>query len=261
MLPYLRLGPLLLQTPGLALLVGVWVGLTLSEREAKRSGANANNIYNLVFLGLIAGLVGARLGYALRYLNAYLESPLSLFSLNPSTLSADFSLLCGLLTAWVYGKRKALPLLPTLDILAPGLAVFMVFMGVSHLLSGDAFGAPTTMPWSIFLWNEYRHPTQVYETLAALVILVAALRRPLKGLGAGMNFFLVVALSAAARLFLEAFRGDSLVWFGNLRATQVVSLLVLLTVLWLARELFIRHQHPDKILQTEIESIEGQRAG
>jgi phosphatidylglycerol---prolipoprotein diacylglyceryl transferase len=260
MLPYLRLGPLLLQTPGLALLIGVWVGLTLSERQAKRLGVNANDIYNLVFLGLIVGLVGARLGYAARYLNAYLQNPLSLFSLNPSTLLGDFGLVCGLLTAWIYCRRKELPLLPTMDILAPGLAAFMVFVGISHLLSGDAFGAPTSIPWSIYLWNEYRHPTQVYEILLALVILAAALRRPLQGLGAGMNMLMVVALSAGARLFIEAYRGDSLVWFDGLRAAQVISLIILLSVLWLARELFIRDKHTDQILQPAIESIESENA-
>ena len=34
MFPYLPLGPFLLQLPGLALLVGLWFGLTLAEKEA-----------------------------------------------------------------------------------------------------------------------------------------------------------------------------------------------------------------------------------
>lgn len=233
MLPYLRLGPFLLQTSGLALLIGVWVGLTFSEKEAKRKGVNSDAIYNLVFLGLVGGIVGARLGYAASYLNAYLENPLSLFSLNTSTLSPGYGVLTGLLIAWIYGRRKGLPLRPTLDILAPGLAVFIVFLGIAHLLSGDAFGTPTSLPWSIYLWNEYRHPTQIYEILGALLILAIILRRPLGGQGTGLNFLLLVALTAGARLVLEAFRGDSLVWPGGFRAAQVVALLILLGTMWL----------------------------
>lgn len=246
MLPYIHLGPLLLQTPGLALLIGVWVGLSLSEQEAKRTGVNSNHIYNLVLLGLVAGVLGARLGYALRYLDAYLESPLSLFSLNTSTLSLDFGLVSGLLCAWIYSQRKSLPLRSSLDILAPGLAAFMVFLGIAHLLNGDAFGAPASIPWSIYLWNEYRHPTQIYEIIGALIILTMALNRPLQKLGTGLNFLLVVALSAGARLFLEAFRGDSLIWFDGLRAAQVISLLILLSTLWLVRVLYIRDNQPDQ---------------
>lgn len=257
MLPYLRLGPFLLQTSGLALLIGVWVGLSLSEKEAKRSGVNSDAIYNLVFLGLVGGLVGARLGYAASYLNAYLESPLSLFSLNPNTLSPGYGILTGLLIAWIYGRRKRLPLRPTLDILAPGLAAFMVFLGIAHLLSGDAFGAPTSLPWSIFLWNEYRHPSQVYEVLGALLILGIILKRPLEGQGSGLNFLLLVALSAGARLVLEAFRGDSLVWAGGLRAAQVVALLILLGTMWLMyRWAQADRELPDKELAESVSQVD-----
>jgi len=235
MLPYIRLGPFLLQTSGLALLVGVWVGLTMNEKEARRLKLQPDLVYNLVFYGLIAGLIGARLAYAARYLNAYLQNPLSLLALNPNTLSAIDGVLIGILAAFIYGQRKRLALRPTLDGLAPGLAVFMISLGISHLLNGDAYGAPTTLPWRIFLWGEYRHPTQVYEILAALVVLWVVLSRPFGSSGSGLNFLFVVALSAGARLFLEAFRGDSLIWPGGIRTAQVVSLIVIIISLWLMR--------------------------
>jgi prolipoprotein diacylglyceryltransferase len=186
---------------------------------------------------LIAGLVGARLGYA-RYLNAYRESPLLVFS-NPSTLSADTGILFGLLFAWFYGRRKSCPFCsPWIswrrDWRPYGLRE------IAHLLSGDAFGEASSVPWSIYLWNEYRHPAQVYEILGSLLILAVVMKRPLQSLGTGYNFLLLVVLSAGERLLLEAFRGDSLIWAGGLRAAQVISLIVLLSTLWLMRALFKR---------------------
>jgi phosphatidylglycerol:prolipoprotein diacylglycerol transferase len=235
MFPYLRLGPFLLQTPGLALLIGVWLGLSLSEKEAAKLNLKPDLIYNLVFFGLVSGLVGARLAYAARFLNAYIESPLSLISINPNTLSPTDGLLIGLLVAWIYGWRKGLPLRPTLDALAPGLAAFMIALGVAHLLSGDAFGAKTDLPWKIYLWNDYRHPTQVYEILLAAGIFLIVWFRPLGSAGQGVNFLTVVALSAAARIFLEAFRGDSLIWSGGFRAAQIVGLVILATALFIMK--------------------------
>ncbi len=235
MFPYLRLGPFLLQTPGLALLIGVWVGLTLSEKEANRLKLKPDLVYNLVFYGLISGLIGARLAYAARFLNAYVENPLSLFSINPNTLSPTDGLLIGLLVAFIYGYRKRLPLRPTLDALAPGLAAFMIALAFSHLLSGDAFGAKTDLPWRIFLWNEYRHPSQVYEILAAAGVFLITWPRLLGQPGRGLNFLLVVALSAGARVFLEAFRGDSVIWSGGFRAAQIISLIVLAITLLLMK--------------------------
>jgi len=235
MLPYLPLGPFLLQTSGLALLVGVWIGMILAEKQAKKLKLNPELIYNLIFIGLVAGIVGSRLAYAARYLSAYLEDPLSLFSLNPNTLAPTDGLIIGLLAAVLYGQRKALPLRPTLDVLAPGLAALLVFVGLANLLSGNAFGAPTQAPWAIYLWEEYRHPTQVYQMLAALGVLILVWKGPVGKPGAGVNFLLTIALLAAVRLFLEAFRGDSLIWPGGFRAAQVISLLVLAATLWLMR--------------------------
>ena len=72
MLPTIQIGPVSLQAPGLVLLVGLWIGLTLSERRAQRQEDNPAHLYNLVFIALIAGVVGARLSYAFTYPDAVL---------------------------------------------------------------------------------------------------------------------------------------------------------------------------------------------
>ena len=61
MFPVLQIGPLALPVPGLALLIGVWIGLWLAEIEAARLGIGPETVYNLAFIGLVAGLLGARL--------------------------------------------------------------------------------------------------------------------------------------------------------------------------------------------------------
>ena len=235
MFPFLRLGPFLLQLPGLALLGGVWLGSTLSEKAAARLKLDTVAVYNLIFYGLAAGVVGARLAYAARYVNTYLTDPWSLLALTPATLYPSAGLASGVAAAALYGRRKKLPLRPTLDALAPALATLLVALGVAHFLSGDAFGAPTGLPWAIYLWDDYRHPSQVYEVLAGLAILAAAWKRPFAPSGAGLDFALVVALAAAARVFLEAFRGDSVIWPGGFRAAQVAGLVVLGASLWLIK--------------------------
>lgn len=234
MLPFIRLGPFLLQLPGLALLVGVWIGSALAEKEAERLKLNPAEVYNLIFYGLVAGLIGARLAYAAQYLSAYLANPLSLFALTPNTLSPNGGLVIGAAIAALFGWRKRLPLRPTLDALAPGLAAFMIAFGVAHFLGGDAFGAPTKLPWAIYLWDDYRHPSQVYETIAALVIFGIVRRRPF-GQRQGVASLLAVALFAAARIFLEAFRGDSVIWVGGFRAAQIIGVLVLAVSMGLMR--------------------------
>jgi len=229
MFPYLRIGPFLLQLPGLALLLGVWVGISLAEKQALARRLDASAVYNMIFAALVAGVVGARLGYAAQYASIYLDTPLQLFALNPQTLSLPSGLLFAAVAAALYGYRRKLPLLPTLDVLGIGGAALAVFIGVAHLLSGDAFGSPTDLPWAVYLWDEYRHPAQVYEILLALGVLALVLRQSPRR-RRGEVFLLTVAGSAAARLFLEAFRGDSPLTPGGFRIPQLLSLLILAAV-------------------------------
>ncbi len=101
-----------------------------------------------------------------------------------------------------------------------------VGLGLSHLASGAAFGSETRVPWAIQLWGAMRHPTQIYEILAALVILGIVWFGGTSGI-AGRKFMLFVALSAASRLIIEAFRGDSTLIFGGFRMAQILALVVL----------------------------------
>ena len=241
MLPVLRVGPLAVQTPGLILLAGLWLGLNLAERHTEGSEVNASDLSNLVIVGLIASLVGARLVYVLRYPAIFATSPLSIFSLNPGLLDLWGGIAAGLIAGVVYGQRKGMRLWSTLDALTPALAVFLVSLGVSHLASGAGYGAPTNLPWGIQMWGTVRHPAQVYEILAAVFILWAVwpgkpvLRIKWKGSSnqpPGWRFLSFLALTAACYLFLEAFHGDSALLPDGLRTTQIVALILLAASLW-----------------------------
>ncbi len=168
MLPTISIGSFLLQTPGLAVLIGVWIGSALIEKEAERHSLNKDTLTTLILVSFIAGILGSRLAYAARVPNVYWDNPLGLFALNSTALDPWGGLFIGLITALVIGQRKKLPVRPTLDTLALGGAAFMIALAVSHILSGDAFGSATQVPWAINLWDEYRHPVQIYELILAV---------------------------------------------------------------------------------------------
>jgi prolipoprotein diacylglyceryltransferase len=103
---------------------------------------------------------------------------------------------------------------------------------LAHLAAGTAFGSPTDLPWGIELWNARRHPTQAYELLAALVIFCVVWFRK-TNVPAGVLFLNLIALSAGARLFFEAFRGDGVPVFEGFRLNQIAAWIVLAIALWL----------------------------
>ena len=235
MLPFVRIGPLLLQLPGLVLLAGIWIGTNVIEKQAARLRLNAAAVLNMIMAGLIGGLLGARLLYALEHISAYVAAPLSLLALSVTAMDAGGGLLVGVVVAYLYGRPKRLPLHLTLDAIAPGLAVFMIAVGLANLLSGDGYGSPLQAPWAIQLWGEYRHPTQIYEMLLAAAVFLVWKFTSMGTDTPGSNFWRVLALLAAARIFTEAFHDDSAVLPGGFRVAQVAGLLVLGSAMYMDR--------------------------
>lgn len=221
------------------ILAALWIGLTLSEKRAGRYGVPTEALNNILYYSILGYLLGGRLLFALANLSAFSQSPLSLFSLNIDLFDPLGALLTALLVGFVYGQRLKLSLWPTLDALTPFFAFLWIGLSLSHLAAGTAFGSPTTLPWGIELWNATRHPTQVYELIAALLVFTVIWLRA-SNLFPGSTFFLFVALTAGSRLFLEAFRGDSTLIAGGLRLAQVIAWLVLAAALLASERLRAR---------------------
>jgi prolipoprotein diacylglyceryltransferase len=81
------------------------------------------------------------------------------------------------------------------------------------------------------LWNAARHPSQIYEFIASLLIFGFIWFRR-SSLPVGSDFLLFAALTAGARLFLETFRGDSVLIFGGLRSAQLIAWIILAVALF-----------------------------
>lgn len=228
MIPTLRIFGLTVQSYSLTLLLAVWVGLWLSARAARRLGIDDNQVYNLGFYSLLAALLGARLSYVLGHWTAYQDALLSALSLAPTALAWSEGALIGGVVAIVYWNRRQLPVGTTLDAIAPGLALALALERLGTFLDGRGFGEPTTLPWGVYLWNEIRHPVQLYEAAALLIVLGILWQRRDRRIFDGHSFALLLALYAGSRLFLEAFRAEAPLIAGGVRVIQVVALGVVL---------------------------------
>ena len=213
------------------LLAALWIGLALAEKRAERHGVSRDSINSIIYYALFGYVIGGRLLYVISNYSVFLQSPLSIFSINLDLFDPVAGLMIGVIVGVAYGSRQKLPLWSTLDALAPFLATIAIGLSLSHLAAGTAFGSETDLPWGIELWNATRHPAQIYELVAALFIFALLWFR--KSVSpAGSDFLLFVALTAGTRLFLEAFRGDSTLIFGGARLAQVLAWIVLAVALF-----------------------------
>lgn len=209
------------------LIVAAWIGLTLAERRTVRHQVGKEDLNNITFYGLIAFVLGGRLSYILQNMSAFSKSPIGIISINPDLFDPPGGLAAALIILLVYAQRRQIPLWNALDALTPFFAVISIGMGLSRIASGDGFGIPTSLPWGIELWNANRHPTQIYETLASLLILILVWRfKPIPH--PGFLFLTFAALTALSQLFLQAFRANYSVFFERYRGEQVLAWIALL---------------------------------
>lgn len=206
--------------------VALWIGLVLAEKRTERYHVSKDALNSIVYYSILGYILGGRILYALAHFSAFIQNPPSLFSLNPALFDPFGALFIAVLVGFVYGRRLRLTLLSTLDALTPLFATLAIGLSLAHLAAGTAFGSPTSLPWGIDLWNATRHPSQLYALVASLLIFGLIWFRKTDSLP-GIGFLTFTAGTAASRLFLEAFRGDSTLIVGGLRLPQVIAWIVL----------------------------------
>jgi phosphatidylglycerol---prolipoprotein diacylglyceryl transferase len=244
MLPVLQIGPLTLRTPGLALLVGIWLALEVAQRVGAARGINGDRVYSIGLASIISGVIGARFGFVLANLPLYLsispwtEALRSAFSLAPGTEIGWMGVLLSAAVVMLLIRRWQVPLLALLDVFAQAAAIAILFTGLSSLLSGDLYGMPTTLPWGIYLWGLKRHPTQLLLMFAGAVMLLILWRLgALKGLASpaialnvppGGYAHITLIMISLVLLLIEPLRADSPVMLDGIRTWQVIGLAGLL---------------------------------
>jgi len=234
MFPIINIGPLAIQSPGLILIIGLWVGLWIAEKYLSDSRIDSNTFNNLVFLTLMLGIVGGRITYAIQHADAFILDPFSLVSLNTNLFDLRGGLLFAFFAGLIYGGRKELDLWQTLDALTPLLGILAITLGLSNLASGSNFGVLSNLPWAVELWGVKRHPTQLYQIVISVLILFILWpgRALVKKLEPGQYFLLFAAASSVGYIFIAKFTANINLLVSGFRLEQIFAWLILALSLW-----------------------------
>jgi phosphatidylglycerol:prolipoprotein diacylglycerol transferase len=223
MAPTLQIFGLAVQSYPLAVLLAAGGGLWLVVRAARVLEIDDDRLYDLGFYALLGTGLGARLTYVLTHLRAYADAPLSVLSLTPTALWWPGGLVVGVLVVAIYWRKHPLPLALTLDAAAVGLSLALAIERLGAFLGGQGLGQATTMPWGVTLWEQVRHPVQVYEALALLAVLGVLWRQLPRRRYDGQIALLFVLLYGGSRLFVEAYRAQPQLILDGIRAVQVIA--------------------------------------
>ncbi|HET9455706.1 MAG TPA: prolipoprotein diacylglyceryl transferase family protein [Candidatus Limnocylindrales bacterium] len=251
--PFLRIGDGAVRWETIAVAAAILAAIVLAGIGARSMDLRGDDVL-FVVLGAVPGaVVGGRLGYVLLHPDFFAARPAAIVDPGVGSLALTLGVVGGALTGGLVaalvegrvGRWFHIATLPLLAGLAAGkLAMVFGGRGQGQPFDGDlatAFLGPG--PWGSLSPATPSHPSQVYEGLGSLLVLVAMLgvlavpaaRRP-----DGRSFLIALALWAAVRAIVASTWRDPVV-AGPFRTEQVLDLAIVVmcvagVVLLIARE-------------------------
>ena len=235
-----HLGFLTLRMYGLCIAVGVVVAVSIASKRWERRGGNPDDIGSIAIWAVPAGVVGARLYHVATDWKKYQHDWIQAFNITNGGLGIPGGVLLGVLAGLIVTKRKKLPALPLLDVVAPALPVAQAIGRLGNWFNQELYGRPSHLPWALRIDAEHRvdlpakyasattfHPTFLYEALwnLALAGLLIWLDRK-KKLRPGELFTLYVLGYAIGRLWVEELRIDPASLLLGIRVNIWMSVIV-----------------------------------
>ena len=245
-----RIGSFPVNTYGVLLALAFMAALFVASRLAGRDGLPRERAFDLGLWMLLGGLVGSKL--------LLMVAEPEYGSDWRNLLSIDFlrsggvwygGFLGGLLTGVLLIRRYKLSFWKVTDAFAPGVALGQAVGRQGCFAAGCCWGRPTGAPWGVHFTELghmitgvptidadgsplYLHPTQLYESAAALVIFAFLYRLHRRKRFDGQVIAAYAVLYGLTRFAIEFFRDDprgdiaGLTTLTHLSTSQLISLLV-----------------------------------
>jgi phosphatidylglycerol:prolipoprotein diacylglycerol transferase len=262
-----RIGSFPINTYGVLLALAFLAALLTAARLAARDGLPRERVYDLGLWMLLAALVGSK--FLMLFTEPeYRQSPLKLISLDFLRSGGVFygGFIGAVVTGYFLIKRYGLPWWKTADAFAPGIAIGNVLGRQGCFAAGCCWGKATSVGWGVHFteagheitgvptvvahledpaqreyWSQqlgglfaplHLHPTQLYESFAALAIFLFLLWLHRRKRFSGQVILFYAVLYGAARFTIEFFRDDprgdiaGLTTLTGLSTSQMISLIV-----------------------------------
>jgi len=225
----LTIGSFQLSTYGVLVAAGYVGAIQWLKGRREEMGLSEDAFWDLIYWLFAGALIGGKIGFVI------VERDVSLLWHDVRYGFVFYGGFLGSVFAgWIASRRMKFSLAKMSDFFGVGLPIGHAIGRLGCLAAGCCYGAHTDMPWGIPLAGDpSRHPTQIYESAANLLIafVVARVGLPRTRDGRwkpGSAFLLYIGLYATARFLVEIVRADDrgAFWFG-LSPSQFVALAAL----------------------------------
>jgi prolipoprotein diacylglyceryl transferase len=206
-----HLGPISVRWYGLLFAMGFVVGYFIMGWIFERDGRQKTEVEQLAIYMIFGTVIGARLGHCLFYNPSYyLSNPIEIFKVWEGGLASHGAAIGIIIALYLYSKKKKdISFLWILDRIVIVVALAGCFIRLGNLFNSEIIGKAAEVSWAFIFTavdNVPRHPTQLYESIAYLIIFLILLFIYAKGMGKNRNgllFGLFLVLVFTFRFFVE----------------------------------------------------------
>lgn len=219
---------------GIVIGFGIMMGIVLAVAEAKRTGQNTENYFDLAIIGIITSISGARIYYVAFSWDTYKDDLLSILNPRGGGLAIYGAIIVAVLTVVIYCKIKKINTFQVFDTVAPSLLIGQIIGRWGNFFNREAFGDYTNgllamqlpvdavraseitdkMKEHIVKINDVSyiqvHPTFLYEGLWNLGVLIIILLYRKHKKYKGQLFLMYLFGYGAGRVWIEGLRTDQL---------------------------------------------------
>lgn len=211
-----RIGPLNVYSWGLLVALGFLAGLITAVRYAGKDGINPNVIYDLFIYIVIASITGARLFYVVQFFPQFKRDPISMLYVNQGGLVFLGGLIFAIAVVLTYVRYHKVKLWKLLDVLSPATAIGYAIGRIGCYLNGCCYG--------IVMFG-VQQPTQIYSSMAGLVIFMILAGLYKKKKYDGQIFLTGLTLYSIYRFLIEFIR-FSPVHYLSLTPSQLIVVVI-----------------------------------
>jgi len=216
---------------GLMIAIGIILAYVDASHRAKRNALSDDHALALVMYCVIFGFLGAKILYWITILPQIIANPKIMLDFGDGFVVYG-GIITGLLTAYIYSRRKHIVFLDYLDLLFPSVALAQGFGRIGCFLAGCCYGKETGGPLYIVFQNSQFGPNGVHLIPTQLIssagdflnyIVLAILYKKNKVSGKIAAFYLI--FYSIGRFIIEIFRGDLIRGFvGVMSTSQFISI-------------------------------------
>lgn len=201
-----------------------FLGILIAARLARRKNLNRDDIYDFALYLIPLSVIGARLFHVFFYnFNYYIRNPLEIIAIWNGGVSLYGGIAGAALAAFIFCRKKKIKFYDLADIFVIPLAFGTIFGRIGNFINGELYGKVTNLPWGVYFEGVEgkRHPTQIYEALGNLIVLLILIFLWRKNPRPGVMFWTYMLSYGIIRFVAEFLREDVAVLIG-LTLTQLL---------------------------------------